>query len=96
MKTLAVRLDDELHARVGMLSKLSGNTVTDTIRTAIENHLEVLANDPQITAKAQELTAEIDRDAEMQRQALKDLFGSSTSTSTAAKPTTRGGRSTKK
>jgi predicted DNA-binding protein len=93
MKTLAVRLDDELHARVGMLSKLSGNTVTDTIRTAIENHLEVLANDPAITAKAKELTAEIDRDAELQRQALKDLFGSSTTSKAAKTTTTRGGRS---
>src|SRR5690606_32760699 len=43
MKTLAVRLDDELHARIGMLSKLSGMTVTDTIRTAIEKHLDTLA-----------------------------------------------------
>jgi predicted DNA-binding protein len=77
MKTLAVRLDDELHARVGMLSKLSGTTVTDTIRTAIENHLDVLANDPAITAKAKELTAEIDKEAELQRQALAALFGSS-------------------
>lgn len=93
MKTLAVRLDDDLHARIGMLSKLSGMTVTDTIRTAIENHLEVLAHDPAITAKAKELTAEIDREAELQRQALKDLFGSST-TSTAAKTAApRGGRS---
>ena len=91
MKTLAVRLDDELHARIGMLSKLSGTTVTDTIRTAIENHVEVLASDPTITAKAEELTAEIDKEAELQRQALKALFGSSTKE--APKPaTSRGSR----
>ena len=89
MKTLAVRLDDELHARVGLLSKLSGSTVTDTIRTAIEKHLEVLASDPAITAKAEELTAEIDKEAELQRQALSALFGSSTK-ERAAKTTTRG------
>ncbi|GAA2387532.1 MULTISPECIES: DNA-binding protein [Gordonia] len=87
MKTLAVRLDDELHARIGMLSKLSGMTVTDTIRTAIEKHLDTLANDPAITAKAEELRAEIEKDAELQRQALSALFGSST---TQAPKTTRG------
>jgi len=87
MKTLAVRLDDELHARIGMLSKLSGMTVTDTIRTAIERHLDTLANDPAITAKAEELRAEIEKDAELQRQALSALFGSST---TQAPKTTRG------
>ncbi|KHJ74260.1 DNA-binding protein [Rhodococcus sp. Chr-9] len=87
MKTLAVRLDDELHARIGMLSKLSGMTVTDTIRTAIEKHLDTLANDPAITAKAEELRAELEKDAELQRQALSALFGSST---TQAPKTTRG------
>lgn len=87
MKTLAVRLDDELHARIGMLSKLSGMTVTDTIRTAIEKHLDTLANDPTITAKAEELRAEIEKDAELQRQTLSALFGSST---TQAPKTTRG------
>lgn len=91
MKTLAVRLDDELHARIGMLSKLSGMTVTDTIRTAIEKHLDALANDPAITAKAEELRAEIEKDAELQRQALSALFGSSTTQA----PKTIRGRGTK-
>lgn len=96
MKTLAVRLDDELHARVGLLSKLSGSTVTDTIRIAIEKHLQVLASDPTITAKAEELTAEIDKEAELQRQALSALFGSSTKEGAAKTTTTRGGRSSVK
>lgn len=94
MKTIAVRLDDELHARVGLLSKLNGSTVTDTIRTAIEKHLEVLAKDPAITAKAEELTAEIDKEAELQRQALSALFGSSTKEAPKT-TTTRGSRSAK-
>jgi len=96
MKTLAIRLDDELHARVGLLSKLSGSTATDTIRTAIEKHLEVLASDPTITAKAEELTAEIDKEAELQRQALTALFGSSVKENAAKTTTPRGGRSSAK
>lgn len=93
MKTLAVRLDDDLHARLGLLSKLSGATVTDTIRTAVEKHLEVLANDPAITAKAQELTAEIDKEAELQREALAALLGSSTKEGATKPATARGSRS---
>lgn len=94
MKTLAIRLDDELHARISLLSKLSGSTLTDTIRTAIEKHSEVLANDPGIAAKAKELTAEIDKEADLQRQALAAMFGSSTA-ETAVKTTTTRGRSAK-
>lgn len=93
MKTLAIRLDDELHARLGMLSKLSGSSVTDTIRGAIEHRLEVLANDPEVTAKAEQLRAEIEQEAAQQRDALTALIGS---TKEAPKPATqRGGRSAK-
>lgn len=76
MKTLAIRLDDELHSRLSLLSKLSGTSVTDTIRTAIEDHLEQLAADPAVAGKAAELTDEIAREAAEQRQALAALFGS--------------------
>lgn len=93
MKTLAVRLDDDLHARLGLLSKLSGTTVTDTIRAAVEKHLEVLANDPAITAKAQELTAEIDKEAELQREALAALLSSSTREGPIKPAAARGSRS---
>lgn len=94
MKTLAIRLDDELHTRLTMLSKLAGTTVTDTIRTAIEQHLVTLASDPEITAKAQELTDEIEKEAAQQRQALAALIGSNP-TSSPSVASTRRGRSSK-
>jgi len=96
MKTLAIRLEDELHGRLGMLSKLSGTSVTDTIRVAIEKHLDTLAADPTITAKAEELRAAIEQEAAQQQEALAALLG--TASKSAAKTTTtttRGSRSTK-
>lgn len=95
MKTLAIRLDEDLHTRLTMLSKLAGTTVTDTIRTAIEQHLSALASDPEITAKAQELTAEIEKEAAQQRQALAALIGSTTASSPPA-AAARPGRSAKR
>lgn len=95
MKTLAVRLDDALHARLGLLSKLSESTVTDTIRTAVEKHLQTLANDPEIAEKAKELTAAIDKEAELQRTALAALLQSSTTESATKATATRGARGTK-
>lgn len=83
MKTLAIRLDDEFHTRLTMLSKLCGITVTDTIRAALENHVNTLASDPSITAKADALTAEINKEAEQQREALASLFDTSTNEGTA-------------
>ena len=77
MKTLASRLEDEQHARLSILAKLSGVSLTDTIRDAIESRIETLAADPEIAAKAEALTAEIDREAAEQRDAIATLFGTS-------------------
>ncbi len=75
MKTLAIRLEDEQHARISILAKLASVTVTDAIRDAIDTHIEKLASDPEVSAKAETLTAEIDRDAAEQRSAIAALFG---------------------
>jgi predicted transcriptional regulator len=74
MKTLAIRLEDEQHARLTILAKLSDVSVTDTIRAAIDTHLATLAADPELSAKAEGLTAAIDREAAEQREAIAALF----------------------
>ena len=84
MKTLAIRMEDEQHARLTILSRLSGVSVTDSIRVAIDTHLERLAADPTLSAKAEDLTAAIDREAAEQRDAIAALFG------TPKAPPTRG------
>ncbi len=77
MKTLAIRLEDDSHARLTILSKLSGLSVTDTIRTAIDEHLSTLAAQPDIAAKAEALTNEIEREAAEQRDAIQALLTTS-------------------
>lgn len=94
MKTLAIRLEDELHTRLSMLSKLSGTSLNDTIRVAIEKHLDTLAADPAITAKAEEMRAAIEQEAAQQQEALAALLGAASKS--AAKPTTTRGRSSTK
>lgn len=75
MKTLAIRLEDEQHARLTILAKLSDASVTDAIRVAIDAHLAKLAADPEVSAKAENLAAAIDREAAEQREAITALFG---------------------
>jgi hypothetical protein len=75
MKTLAIRLEDEQHARISILAKLANVSVTDAIRDAIDAHAEKLAADPEVSAKAEALNAEIDREAAEQRSAIAALFG---------------------
>lgn len=87
MKALAIRLEDEQHARLTILSKLAEVAVTDTIRTAIDERLAKMAADPEISAKAEALTADIDREAAEQRAAIAGLFGDGTKAT--ARPASR-------
>lgn len=80
MKTLAIRLEDEQHARLTILAKLADISVTDAIRQAIENAIEELAKNPEIAGRANDLQAAITREADEQRAAIEALFGTPPST----------------
>ena len=88
VKTLAVRLDPDLHSRLTILSKLNGVSITDVIRSAIEKEVQQLATNPGVAAKAHEYQDAIARDAEQQQAAIQALFGDKpTSTRTARQGT---------
>lgn len=76
MKTLAVRLEPELHAQLSVLAQLEDTTVTDFIRTAVSERIERLKAQPEIAAKADTVLAEIEADAASRRSAIAGLFGS--------------------
>lgn len=86
MKTLAIRLDDDLHAQLNLVAKLQGVTVTEAIRTAIEAHVTQLAADPELSARAESVLAEIDREATERRAAISSLLGAKPGKATS-KPT---------
>jgi predicted DNA-binding protein len=42
VKTLAIRLEPELHAQLSLIAQLTGSTITDEIRAALEAHIETV------------------------------------------------------
>lgn len=80
MKTLAIRLEDDQHARMNVLAKVSGVTVTDLIRGAIDNRLNELAADPDTAAKARTVLQELEQQVSAEREAIAALIGDGTST----------------
>lgn len=82
VKTLAIRLDVEMHARLTLLARLCGDSVTDLIRQAVEGRLDELASDPGLVAKAKQLQDEIEREANEQQDALSALFNRRPTSST--------------
>jgi len=43
VKTLAIRLEDDVHAQLQVIAKLQESSIADEIRQAIEAHLEASA-----------------------------------------------------
>ena len=76
MKTLAIRLEDDMHAQLSMIAQLEELTVTDAIRQAIESWIEAKRSNPELSAKAEAVLADIERDAASRRDAIASLFES--------------------
>jgi predicted transcriptional regulator len=74
MKTLAIRLEDDQHAQLSVLAQLEELTVTDAIRQAIEDFIESKRHNPELTARADAVLADIERDAKTRREAIAALF----------------------
>ncbi len=85
MKTLAIRLDDDLHAQLSVLAQLNGSSITDEIRSAIETHLEATRANPELTRRAQAVLDDIEREAQGRKAAIATLFGTTEQT-TGDKP----------
>jgi predicted transcriptional regulator len=90
-KTLALRLDDELHARLSIVARLRDTSLTEEIRRAIDAHLEQISSSPEFTAKAEEVLAEIERDAANRRAAITSMLGADSSSKATAGRKPRGG-----
>jgi predicted transcriptional regulator len=76
MKTLAIKLEDSAHGQLTAIAQLEGQPVTLLIKQAIEAFIESKRNAPELTARAADALAEIERDAATRREAIATLFGS--------------------
>ena len=73
MKTMAIRLSDDLHTQLTLVATLEGLTITDVIRASVTAYIE--ERKELLSSKAEEALAEIERDAAARREALASLFG---------------------
>ncbi len=76
VKTLAIRLEPDLHAQLSLIAQLRGATITDEIKAALEAHITAAKTMPELTGRADAVLADIERDATAKRAAIATLFGS--------------------
>jgi predicted DNA-binding protein len=73
MKTIAIRLEDEMSELLGLVAQLEGTSQIDQIRDAITSHLERKIAGGDLTARAQEALDEVEREASAKRKAIEQL-----------------------
>jgi predicted DNA-binding protein len=75
LRTLAVRISEDLRAQLDIIAQLTGRSATEEIRLALEHWIEKTKADPEILKKAQQVQKEIERKAQTQRGAIAAIFG---------------------
>ncbi len=90
MRTMAIRVEDELHAQLTLLAQLDGVPLVEEIRQAIDDHIARKRSAPDFADRAQAVLAEIDQEAAARRDAIASLFG--TTGSETAEPSERPSR----
>ncbi|MGH2554567.1 MAG: hypothetical protein ACRDHO_02470 [Actinomycetota bacterium] len=74
MKTMAIRVEEELHAQFVILAQLDGVPLTEELRLALEGHVARRRSEKGFAEKAQSVLEDIDRDARARRDAIQALF----------------------
>ena len=77
MRTLAVRMTDDLRAQLDVIAQLNDRSVTEEIRIALESWIQTSKSDPKVLQQAETVRAEIERDAKTKQSAIAAIFGTS-------------------
>lgn len=75
-RVLSVRMSEETRAQLEVLAQLNNRSVTEETRFGLEHWVEASKKDPQILDRAEQVRAEIERDAETKRNAIAAVLGS--------------------
>ncbi|OIH81752.1 hypothetical protein BLJ79_21940 [Arthrobacter sp. UCD-GKA] len=89
VKTLAVRLEPDIHTQLVLIAQLRGSTLTEEIRQALAAHIAQVKANTDLVSQAESAMAEIEREAAARREAIASLFGNEQA---PAKPRTARGR----
>ena len=74
LKTVAIKVTDELHAQLLIVAQLEGKSLTEVIRTAVEQYVEQLRTGDGLAARAQALLDEIEQETAGRKQAVQALL----------------------
>ena len=86
VKTLAIRLPDELHAQLVLVAQLDGVSLAEAIRQAVESSISRRREEGDLASRAEAALAQIEQEAALRRTALQALLGQTPATQPATEP----------
>jgi hypothetical protein len=84
-KTLAIRLNDDIHAQLQVIARLQESSIAAEIGQAIEAHLAAKRSDPELSSRAASVLEAIDTEAKQRQAAIATLFNDKPDDATASK-----------
>lgn len=93
-KVLSVRTSEDTRAQLEVLAQLNERSVTEETRIALEYWVEKSKSDPAVLKRAEQVRAEIERDAETKRNAINAVLGSKDGKAASARTTKQASAST--
>lgn len=91
-KTIAVRVSETTHAQLSFIAQLSGASLSDEVRQAVDVRIEAARTDPELIARAEQARDRIERQAAIRTAALSDFLGKPAvaATTSETRPARRG------
>lgn len=91
-KVLTIRTTEDNRAQLEVLALLNERSVAEETRVALEDWVERSKSDPTVLKRAEDVRAEIERDAETKRNAIAAVLGGGSAKASArtSKQTPRG------
>ncbi len=90
MKTLAIRLDDDVANQLAVVAQLEGTSLVELIRQAVTQLLADKRTSGDLSQRAASILAEIDQDAADRKAAIAALFGDDPATEPASPAKAKG------
>lgn len=75
LRTIAVRVQEGLHAQLSFIAQLSGTSISEEIRRAIDTRITSVRDDPELVARAQQVRDQIEREAAARTAAIAGFMG---------------------
>lgn len=84
VKTLGVKIPDELHSQFSLIAQLNELSLNDAVLRAVQEYVDRNKSEADFAEQAAAVVAEIEREAAARRGAIQALFGTSPEASAPA------------